>query len=351
MNEIRVILMYLSLSQSQSSLSDPIGGGSRLESIVISQLEGIYSQIEDVFQCVKSDSNNSQIHQATDYVTSRLNFEIRKFKFSNSSKSILESSMIQFIRRLIRMNKTFYEREIETRQLTADLWTGTFEDGEIESRPPLLRRRTDQRLIFIFSHLENNSENIVASMAHLIECYLEICTQWVWHSKFSTNLEEECFSLISPPHLSSATSLPIYDYLIKTVLPCNSKINPFSILCHFPKLSSKIFEHFPTSFFERIKMEHVTQRILTQDEMGIFELYSIHFVKSDWLVKILMRLSKSSHFKKSSSSSSNQLSSSFSPCLVTSQDANCCSRTAECAFNFLLSLSKIQNFEISKNIS
>merc|ERR1711990_762499 len=107
----------------------------------------------------------------------------------------------------------------------------------------------------------------------------------------------------------------------------------------------------PTSFFERIKLEHVTQRILTQDEMGIFELYSIHFVKSDWLVKILMRLSKSSHFKKSSSSSSNQLSSSFSPCLVTSQDANCCSRTAECAFNFLLSLSKIQNFEISKNIS
>ena len=92
--------MYLSLSQSQSSLSDPIGGGSRLESIVISQLEGIYSQIEDVFQCVKSDSNNSQIHQATDYVTSRLNFEIRKFKFSNSSKSILESSMIQFIRRV-----------------------------------------------------------------------------------------------------------------------------------------------------------------------------------------------------------------------------------------------------------
>ena len=67
------------------------------------------------------------------------------------------------------MNKTFYEREIETRQLTADLWTGTFEDGEIESRPPLPRRRTDQRLIFIFSHLENNSENIVASMAHLIE--------------------------------------------------------------------------------------------------------------------------------------------------------------------------------------
>ena len=67
------------------------------------------------------------------------------------------------------MNKTFYEREIETRQLTADLWTGTFEDGEIESHPPLLRRRTDQRLIFIFSHLENNSENIVASMAHLIE--------------------------------------------------------------------------------------------------------------------------------------------------------------------------------------
>ena len=92
--------MYLSLSQSQSSLSDPIGGGSRLESIVISQLEGIYSQIEDVFQCVKSDSNNSQIHQATDYVTSRLNLEIRKFKFSNSSKSILESSMIQFIRRV-----------------------------------------------------------------------------------------------------------------------------------------------------------------------------------------------------------------------------------------------------------
>ena len=84
--------------------------------------------------------------------------------------------------------------------------------------------------------------------------------------------------------------------------------------------------------------------------MGIFELYSIHFVKSDWLVKILMRLSKSSHFKKSSSSSSNQLSSSFSPCLVTSQDANCCSRTAECAFNFILSLSKIQNFEILKNI-
>ena len=92
--------MYLSLSQSQSSLSDPIGGGSRLESIVISQLEGIYSQIEDVFQCVKSDSNDSQIHQATDYVTSRLNLEIRKFKFSNSSKSILESSMIQFIRRV-----------------------------------------------------------------------------------------------------------------------------------------------------------------------------------------------------------------------------------------------------------
>ena len=93
----RVILMYLSLSQSQSSLSDPIG---RLESIVISQLEGIYSQIEDVFQCVKSDSNDSQVHQATDYVTSRLNLEIRKFKFSNSSKSILESSMIQFIRRV-----------------------------------------------------------------------------------------------------------------------------------------------------------------------------------------------------------------------------------------------------------
>ena len=92
--------MYLSLSQSQSSLSDPIGEGSRLESIVISQLEGIYSQIEDVFQCVKSDSNNSQIHQATDYVASRLNLEIRKFKFSNSSKSILESSMIQFIRRV-----------------------------------------------------------------------------------------------------------------------------------------------------------------------------------------------------------------------------------------------------------
>ena len=79
--------------------------------------------------------------------------------------------------------------------------------------------------------------------------------------------------------------------------------------------------------------------------MSIFELYSIHFVKSDWLVKILMRLSKSSHFKKSSSSSSNQLSSLFSPCLVTSQDANCCSRTAESAFSFLLSLSKIQNFE------
>ena len=89
--------MYLSLSQSQSSLSDPIG---RLESIVISQLEGIYSQIEDVFQCVKSDSNDSQVHQATDYVTNRLNLEIRKFKFSNSSKSILESSMIQFIRRV-----------------------------------------------------------------------------------------------------------------------------------------------------------------------------------------------------------------------------------------------------------
>ena len=83
--------------------------------------------------------------------------------------------------------------------------------------------------------------------------------------------------------------------------------------------------------------------------MGIFELYSIHFVKSDWLVKILMRLSKSSHFKKSSSSSSNQLSALFSPCLVTSQDASCCSRTAESAFNFLLSLSKIQNFE-TKNI-
>lgn len=83
--------------------------------------------------------------------------------------------------------------------------------------------------------------------------------------------------------------------------------------------------------------------------MSIFELYSIHFVKSDWLVKILMRLSKSSHFKKSSSSSSNQLSSLFSPCLVTSQDANCCSRTAESAFSFLLSLSKIQNFE-TKNI-
>ena len=89
--------MYLSLSQSQSSLSDPIG---RLESIVISQLEGIYSQIEDVFQCVKSDSNDSHVHQATDYVTSRLNLEIGRFKFSNSSKSILESSMIQFIRRV-----------------------------------------------------------------------------------------------------------------------------------------------------------------------------------------------------------------------------------------------------------
>merc|ERR1711937_1067764 len=52
MNEIRVILMYLSLSQCQSSLSDELG---RLEPIAISQLEGIYSQIEDIFQCVKSD--------------------------------------------------------------------------------------------------------------------------------------------------------------------------------------------------------------------------------------------------------------------------------------------------------
>ena len=97
---LRVILMYLSLSQSQSSLSDPTGVGSRLELIVISQLEGIYSQIEDVFQCVKADSNDSQIHHSVDYVTSRLNLEIRKFKFSNSSKSILESSMIQFIRKV-----------------------------------------------------------------------------------------------------------------------------------------------------------------------------------------------------------------------------------------------------------
>ena len=102
--------------------------------------------------------------------------------------------------------------------------------------------------------------------------YVGICSQWIWYCKSPEDVEPECLGLID--ELDANVKNIVIDQVVKLILgESNGQINPFAILCYFPRLTEKLLNVDPDFPQRSISVEHVTHRILLDDEIKIFAKY------------------------------------------------------------------------------
>ena len=175
--------------------------------------------------------------------------------------------------------------------------------------------------------------------------YVEICSNWVWYAESNCvdNVESECFELISD--LDSAVRGRVLDHVVRLVLAGNELLNPFSICCHFPVIFRHVIEIDP-DFPRRIKLDHVTQRILTNQELHIFDQYKFDQYCPREIILQMSRRAQCVQKRQLRMERSREV---IPRCLENSINRKSCEQTAHAAAHLLkiINLKKMNSIDLS----